>query len=302
MSVAFLLTVIDRFIYNFGGEIISPIIAQVIILLIPSYLCFMLTEPQKKLFEQLKGIGVGKLSANYIFFMIFSAFLLISTSFLLNVIFGGIYPISKGFTLMGTFTAGVGDYTVAYPYLIVVYALIPAVIEELLFRGLLYKLFSKLGEDVAILLSVLISALFSFSVVGLPASLLCGAAYCFIRKTTGSLQASMIVHFIFNLYGIFMQTNVAQYYLSSHNDLLLIMIVLIIWLISSALFCTEAARIYQIKAKRVVSGEESSNLTAIKPSVVAKKLKEIFSCRTNAICSVILLVLFVATSAIGYFA
>jgi membrane protease YdiL (CAAX protease family) len=300
MGVAFFLVVIDKFVYNFGGEIISPIIAEVLILLVPAYLCLLITEPQKKLHEQLKTIGMGKLSADYIFFIVFSALLLISTSFLLNVIFGAIYPISKGFTLMGTFTAGVREYTVAYPYLIVVYAVVPAIIEELLFRGLLYNLFSKLGEDISVALSVLISALFSFTVTGLPTALLCGAAYCFIRKTTRSLQASMIVHFLLNLYCLFVQTNLAKYFLSSNNNLLLIMIVLVLWLISASLFFTEAARIYRIKAQKISSGEEASEISGFKPSEIWKKLKMIFSHRASIICSAVLLVLFAATTLIGY--
>lgn len=300
MGIAFFMLLVNKFVYNFGGEIISPIIAQVLILLIPLYLCLLLTDPQKKCAEQLKGLGISRLGADYIFFMIFSALLLISTSFLVNVIFWGVYPISEGFTLMGIFTAGVGEYTVAYPYLLAVYAIFPAIIEELLFRGMLYKLFSQIGENVAIVLSVSISALFSFSLVGLPAAILCSVTYCFVRKTTGSLQASMIVHFIFNLYGIFVQTNVAKYFISSSNTLLLIVVVLIVWLISSTLFFTESAKIYKVKAEKISSGEATSTREPFKMSAVLKKLKDIFSNRANIICASVLVAFYAAITVIGY--
>lgn len=302
MGIALFLVVIDKFVYSFGREIISPVIAEILIFFIPAYLCLLITAPQKKLYEQLKGIGMGRLRADYIFFIVFSSLLLISTSFLVNVIFGAMHPVSEGFTLIGTFTAGVREYTVADPYLIVVYAVFPAILEELLFRGLLYDLFAKIGEDIAIVLSVVISALFSFTIAGLPAALLCGAAYCFIKKTTRSLQASMIVHFIFNLYCIFMQTNIAKYFISSRNNILLITIMLILWLISAALFFTEAARIYRIKAKKIALGEEPSDMQYIKVSVIWKKLREIFSYRANIICASLSVVMFAIITVIGYLA
>ncbi len=302
MFVALLAVIIDKFIYRFGGEMLSPMIAQIIILLIPSYLCMLLIFPEKSPLYQLKAIGMGRLRAEYIFFMIFTSMFMITTSLLLNIIFGGVYPISDGFTLLGTFTAGVGEYTVSYTYLIIVYAAVPAIVEELLFRGLIYSLLSKISESVAICVSSIVSAAFAFSIGGFPAALFCGLTYCFIRHTTGTLQAGMVVHFVFNLYAVFAQTNLAKYFVSSQNLFLLVIVIIAAWLISVALFCSESAKIYRNKSERIKSGTETSSLPSIDVNKIVQELKGILVYRPTMICTIVLAVSFIAITVIGYFA
>jgi hypothetical protein len=106
MTVAFIAMIIDRLIFSFGNDLLSPIIAQLVAMLIPAYLCMLLLCPEKKLSAQLKGIGMARIGHEYVFFLIFSALFVITTALLLNVIFGGVYDSAKGFTLLGTFTAG----------------------------------------------------------------------------------------------------------------------------------------------------------------------------------------------------
>ena len=302
MILALLAVIIDKFIYRFGGELLSPLLSQVIILLIPMYLCMLLIFPERSPAYQLRAVGMARLRAEYIFFMIFTSMFLITTSLVLNVIFGGVYPISEGFTLLGTFTAGVGEYTVSYPYLIIVYALIPAIVEELLFRGLIYSLLSNISESLAISVSSVISALFAFSIGGFPAALFCSLTYCFIRYTTGAVQACMIVHFVFNLYAVFAQTNLAKYFVTSQNLLLLVIVIVTVWLISSALFFSESARIYRLKAERIKNGAEGSGISKPDFKKILQELKDVISYRPTLISSIVLAVSFAAITVIGYFA
>lgn len=302
MVVALLAVIIDKFVYRFGGEMISPMIAQIIILLIPSYLCMLLIFPEKSPLYQLKAIGMGRLRAEYIFFMIFTSMFMITTSLLLHIVFGGVYPISDGFTLLGAFTAGVGEYTVSYPYLIIVYAAVPAIVEELLFRGIIYSLLSKISENIAICVSSITSAAFAFSIGGFPAALFCGLTYCFIRHTTGTIQACMIVHFAFNLYALFAQTNIAKYFVSSQNLFLLVIVIIALWLISVALFCSESSKLYRSKSKRIKDGLDSSALPSVNIKAIISELKSIFAYRPTVICSIVFAVSFIATTIIGYFA
>ena len=73
MAVAFLSVIIDRFIYPFGKDLLSPIIAQLIAMLIPAYLCMLILCPEKKLSSQLKGVGIAKIGYEYVFFLIFTS-------------------------------------------------------------------------------------------------------------------------------------------------------------------------------------------------------------------------------------
>ena len=227
---------------------------------------------------------------------------MITTSLLLNIIFGGIYPISNGFTLLGAFTAGVGEYTVSYPYLIIVYAAVPAIVEELIFRGLIYNLLSKISEFSAICVSSIISSAFAFSIGGFPAALFCALTYCFIRHTTGAIQACMIVHFVFNLYAVFAQTNLAKYFVSSQNLFLLVIVIIAAWLICLALFCSESARVYRNKSEKIKSGAEDTTLPTMDVKKLVPELKGIFAHHPTLICSIIFAVSFIAITLIGYFA
>ena len=302
LFIALLAQIADKFVYPFSKDLLSPMLSQLIILFIPLYLCLTLVYPQRTPVYMLRSLGCHKLRADHIFFIIFSSLFMISTSLVINFVCGGVYPASEGLTLLGTFTAGAGEFTTEYPYLIIVYAILPAFIEEILFRGFVFKGFSGRGELVAIAASTVISSLFTFSIAGLPAAIFCGLLYCLVRHITGTLWSCMMVHLIFNLYALFLQTNVAKYFLSSQNRLLLVVVVIAAWLICTTLFCNESARIFKNRADEIKRGEATSSIPDLSIKRLGKNLKSIFSCRPVMICAIVSAALFAAITAIGYFA
>lgn len=302
LFIALLLQIADSFIYPISKELLSPMISQIIVIFIPLYLCMTLTFPERSPVYMLRAVGCRKLRADHVFLIIFTSLFMITTSLLLNLVFGGVYTVSEGFTLLGSFTAGAGEYTSTYPYLVIVYAAAPAFIEEILFRGFIYSRFSRVSQVTAIAVSTVISSLFAFSIAGLPAAIFCGLAYCFIRYVTGTLWSCMIVHFIFNLYALFLQTNVAKYFLSAQNRLLLIIIIVAAWLIASALFFAEGARVFKMRSDKIKSGEEVSTLPKFSFKALGGELKQTFSHRPTMICAITSGVFFIAITVIGWFA
>lgn len=302
MAVAFIAMIIDRFIFSFGNDLLSPIMAQLVAMLIPAYLCMLLLCPEKKLSAQIKRVGMARIGHEYVFFLIFSALFVITTALLLNIIFGGVYASAKGFTLLGTFTAGENEYTVNVLYLVVVYAVIPAVIEELVFRGIVYSELCGISEGLAACISSLLSAFFAFTLGGLPAALFCALAYCFVRFTTGSLLSCIIVHLAYNLYALFLATNVSKYFISAQNTALLTVIIIGAWLISTALFVSESARVYRMKAEKIKDGEIPSKVPRIKLRELLIEAKSAFIFPPTLVCAIITLALYVATMVIGILA
>ena len=300
LLIALVAQIVDKFIYPVSQELLSPMIAQIIILFVPLYLCLTVAFPEKSPLYMLRSVGFQKLGADHVFLIIFTTLFMISTSLVLNLAFGGVYSVSDGVTLFGTFTAGEGAGTSSYLYVIAVYAIAPAFIEEVLFRGFIYTKFAKISDSAAILLSAIISSLFAFTLIGLPTALFCALAYCFIRYTTKTLWACMIVHFVFNLYALFVQTNVAKYYLSSQNNALLIICVVVVWLICSALFSNECARFFKAKADKIKDGQERSNLPTFTFKKLLNESKSIFSHKPTMICAIAALFFFAAITAIGY--
>ena len=302
MAVAFITMIIDRFIFSFGNDLLSPIMAQLVVMLIPAYLCMLIICPEKKLSAQLKRVGMAKIGHEYVFFLIFSALFVITTALLLNIIFGGVYSSANGFTLLGTFTAGANEYTVNTLYLIFVYAVIPALVEELLFRGIVYSELCDISEGLAACISSLLSALFAFTLGGLPAALFCALAYCFVRFTTSSLLSCIIIHLAYNLYALFLATNVSKYFISAQNTALLTLIIVGAWLICSALFVSESARVYRIKADRVKNKEETSTVPKIKLPELLTEAKSALIYPPALVCAIITLTLYAATVIIGILA
>ena len=294
LTLTLLSAVIDRFVYPFGGEILSPALAQIIILLIPTYLCIMIASPESSAIEQMRGIGIGSLHAEYIFFMIFASMFTITSSLLLDMLFGGVTHNAEGFTLLATFTAGEGDHTAAYPYLIFVYAIIPAVAEELLFRGIVFSEMKKISRPVAVCVSSVLHALFAFSLGNLPSALLSGGIYCFILVTTGSLQACMIVHFIYNVFALFLGTNISAYFISTPSKGLLIIIVIAAWLLSSALFFGESSRIYRENAKNKASDKTAPHSCRLFSKNTVRELLDTFSLKSTLICGIVCIALYIS--------
>ena len=293
--------IIDKFIFPFGNDILAPLIGQIIILVIPAYLFMQLTKRDISFADQLKDIGFGKLRADHIFFMIFTALFMMSTSFILNTLFYGIYKASEGFTILGIFTAGNGEYTVSAPYLILVYALFPAIFEELLFRGILYKEFSRINEPFAVVMSSLVSAVFGFTVGGFPAAFFCAVSYCFIRYVTKALQACIIVHFLFNVYGLYLQTNLCKYIMSSTGNILLLIVTLTLWLIFSILFFSECGKIFKQKGDKIKSGEEKSSFPSFKLNSLKADIFSILRHTPTLVCIIICLAVFVSVVVIRIF-
>ncbi len=300
MLIALISTIVDKFIYPISQELLSPMIAQLIIFFIPLYLCMTVIFPEKSPIYMLRAVGCRRISAEHVFLVIFTSLFMLSTSLVINIALGGVYAVSEGVTLFGTFTAGQGESSSSYLYVIAVYAIAPAFIEEILFRGFIYSRFSSLGESCAIIISTLISSLFAFTVVGLPAAVFCGLAYCFIRYAAKSLWACMIVHLVFNLYALFVQTNVAKYFLSSQNNLLLIITVVVVWLICTVLFCNECAKFFKTRADKIKEGKERSTLPSFHIKQIGGNLKSAFSYRPTMICAIASGVFFAAITAIGY--
>lgn len=299
LSVTLIAAVIDRFIYPFGNELLSPIILQVVVILLPCYLMILIISPDRRAGAQRHSIGFGKLHVEYIFFIIFSAMFMMCTSLVLSMLFGGTYSSAEGYTLLGVFTAGQNEYTTSIPYLLITYVILPAISEELLFRGIIYSQLKKINAPLAVAVSSVISAVFCFSIGGLVPALFSALALTFVLYTTGSLAACIIVHLIFNLYKLFLETNISAYFLSAQNRVLLILTVVIAFLISSLLFFSECSKIYRARAAAVT--QENQNKTSLKTTLreLWRDVRLTLSFRPTLVCAIISLIIYVAMLIIG---
>ncbi len=300
-SVCLVTLIIDRFIYPIGGELLAPVILQLLALLIPAYLSLMLTMQDKPLKEQMSAVGFSPLRAEYVFFVIFASLFAICASLTLTLMTGGAYDAERGITLLGVFTAGENEYTVSLPYLILTYALIPALTEEFFFRGVLFSGLKKISFPFAALISTVAYSLFGFTLGGLIPSLLIGALSILVLYTTGSLWFCIILHFLYNLYRLFLEANIAAYFLSSQNNILLLITAALALALTSLLFFSESATIYRTRAEKIAKNELKSARKAEGISAIPENIRSALAYRPTLIFTVICICVFAATVTINYF-
>ena len=87
-----------------------------------------------------------------------------------------------------------------YPILmaIVVYAVVPAVVEEFVFRGVILGAYSKVDVRAGIMISSLFFALLHFSLGSVLYGFFFGLLFTVVRLATDNLSYTMVMHCLFN--------------------------------------------------------------------------------------------------------
>lgn len=219
------------------------------------------------------------------FLPVIAVFLLISGTLLLDMLFFGIYDITEGFTLYGQFTASGDNGAVSIIYMILTFAALPAIFEEIIFRKLLTRTHAKKGILAAVIISGLFYSMTPFSIRLIPSFFFAGVIYCALFLVTGSLVTSICAHLLFNLYGLFLRTNIANYFVSSSDAYALVIITIIVFLISLILFLGVISKLFvsYAKADKVPPQKSASTSQKIKSAL------EVFKSPINIACVAIYL-------------
>lgn len=241
---------IDVTLLNRDNEYMSVIILQMMIFLLPGALwCRFCGE------KYMSGLRLRLPKLRSVPFMVFATLLMISGGLLLSMLLGGLNTLSDNFTLYDTFTSK-SDGTVSNSlYLVLAYALLPAICEEFVYRGILCYEYERGGVLRAVALSSVFFALLHFNLANFPVYLFCGVILALVLYATRSLVGVVIVHFLYNIFGLFGQRYMGNLYRMTSDSKLLFIIVGMVFLMSAALFCGEASRLYRGYLR---SGESSN--------------------------------------------
>ena len=100
----------------------------------------------------------------------------------------------------------------AYPFVVqlLIIAVLPACVEEFVFRGLIYHSYRKNGILGAAVLSGLVFGLMHLNINQLSYALLMGIVFALLVEVTGSMYSSMLAHFAANSYSIIMMQLVSM--------------------------------------------------------------------------------------------
>lgn len=169
---------------------------------------------------------------------------LIIGGFLLTIAVGGVENVAGDFKLYDTFISRPGEGFFGHVGLIFTYALLPAICEEMMYRSLLCYGYESGGAARAIILSSILFGLLHFSIQLLPVCFFAGLLLALVLYATESVIAPIVIHFLYNLFGIYCQPYVTAFYRTTGSRTLFVIFTVALFLISAALFCFSASRAY----------------------------------------------------------
>lgn len=250
----FFLLFLSRMMYLFlpkvaesSGEYLTAVLLQLIIFPVPTYIYFRLRASEStKILRQRTSFKNAKLSH---LFLILSAIIILISGCTLLAMLCGMMQSQASFTLYGTFRSSYDGTAGSAIRLILAYGILPAVCEEIVFRGIICSEYERHGILYSSLVSALFFALVHFDVFAFPVYLFSGLVLAFVMYSTRSVICSIAVHLGYNLFGIFVQAGLSGYCNSTGSVGLLVIVLIALLLLGSAFFCGEIARILRGRAK-----------------------------------------------------
>jgi len=177
-------------------------------------------------------------------------FALISGCLLLSINFSGESSLEGSFSLYDTFVSKYNATPLGALWLILAYAALPAFGEELIFRGIVCAEYDKYGVICSVTLSSLWFSLLHFNFAKITVYIFAGLVLALLLYATRSLYTVMIAHFVYNLFGIFGQQYITEFYITAGSVGVAVIILIIVLLLSAVVFCGGASKLYATYAKR----------------------------------------------------
>lgn len=220
--------------------------------------------------EYLPAIRVRKPSSAHVLPLAVAFLTLASGSVILNIAFAdGDYV---DFSLYGAFYASTDGF---WPSLlsIAALALLPAILEELVFRGILCAELESNGTFCSVVCSAVLFSMLDLGFAELPARLLAGVIFAVLLYATRSLICSVLLHFAYNLFAIFAQPRlIAIRDVSAHTDTFVFVLFLIFTASLIALFSL-LSRLYRTYSEKNLPAEHARKVpTAKLPYACAEML------------------------------
>ncbi len=163
-------------------------------------------------------------------------------------------------------------------YLVVAFAILPAVTEEFLFRGIVLSEYGSVNAACSVILSAAMFSMCHFSFLHLPSYFFCGIVLACLTYATRSIVAPMIVHTLYNVVVLFFGDYVVL--LAEKNNIsgiLFLIIAVVAALSAAAMAAFEAASIYRGYAEdNVESDHVPKNKTGVVKSLAMSLLSPFF--------------------------
>ena len=239
MLLALCTHLIDESAMGYGNSLfLSLIILQLLVLALPAV--FFIKNSDRNYSE---GLHLNLLDPTRFW---------LTVTALLTVIFGS-SVIRLLMAYMGNTDSLFGDYSsiissaIGEPaeviYILITFAVIPALCEELVYRGIIYSEYKCCGFAAALIIPSVYSAMFRFSPSGLILFIFIGIICSLIVYLTDSLISAIVIHMMFNAFNIFFEKYILRIITQTEYATLCAFVLISLALFSFILMLSEAERL-----------------------------------------------------------
>ena len=226
--------------------------------------------------ELTPGLRLRFFKPSQILFLVQSALFLLSGTVLISMLMYKLSPVAfeasavteyAAFAMNRRFLDGV--------YLVVAFAVLPAITEEFLFRGIVLGEYGKDGLFIAAVVSAAMFGMSHFSLVRFPVYFFSGLVLALVTYATRSVLAAMLIHALNNAFVLLCEQYIMNAVDKQNISLALLVIILgALALLSCMLMCFEANNIYR---KYAHSNIESDHAAPKKDGALTRFVRVFFS-------------------------
>lgn len=219
---------------------ITMVVLQFLVLVIPAiFFCRI------KGADYVRKLNIKLFSPGKLGFVIAAAIVMISGTTLIRLAQLYIFKRTDFTFSLYSYTpqTGVGGFNSLY--LAIAFAIVPAVTEELIFRGIILTEYNYGGYG-SVCAAVISSALFSmlhFSVANLAVYFFGGLILALVVYNTQSLLPAVITHMIYNLYILFAESSIIRTLTRPSSMVFLVFALALVFIVSLIVLLSEAERI-----------------------------------------------------------
>lgn len=196
--------------------------------------------------EYRSQLGLRLMRVRHITLSVYSLMFIVSGTMALSLLMYTLFPEAFAASGMDSKNTAITAFTTGDSiYAAITFAIIPAILEEFLFRGVVRADYSRYGGATAVILSSLLFAMLHFSPVRLPLYLFTGIVLALTAGAADSIIPTVLIHIANNLFVLYFEKYIYRI-AGKHSGglILLTFIVVLVTFISAILFFAKAERLY----------------------------------------------------------
>lgn len=169
------------------------------------------------------------------------------------------------------------------------YIIVPALTEELLFRGIIISEYSSFGGTIAVVISSLFFAMLHFSFAEFPFYFFSGVVLGIITYVTNSSLPAVIIHILNNIISVFFGKALNSFLAESATSIILAFLLVVLFLGSLIFFLSTMEEIYEKRSvmydKGYLPGKRRELLLGSAKAGTVEKKTKIINTKSNAFLS-----------------